>query len=208
MTEPLDFTAAGRKRNAPQPPPTADHPPVQRKSPKRSKVGTPTPTKPPPGTVPSERTQGSARTIRIRIVLVLASVFVIAAIGGFVLLARGRNSGPSTMALNRYCVLATQLQDLSLGSHAASAPGKFDGSPNDFQRLIKLVGTTTFADLENTAPSQISGDVKSIDLGLRDAASGSRTALESSAFARSVLKTEMYRAQHCPSGATSVNNGS
>ena len=135
---------------------------------------------------------------------VLLPIVLVAVVAG-VLVLRSRGDGDlratATQAA-RYCGLAVQLDNLAVGTGAASAPGRYGGPREAYGTLLEQAGPM-LDELQSSAPKDIRGDVKTTVRSIRSAASGEAGAVESVKFSEAVRRTTDFRSRSCVDAGTS-----
>jgi hypothetical protein len=120
---------------------------------------------------------------------------VLAALG--VLSACGSDDGSQVFRVGRYCDLALQFESVALASGASSEPGRYDGPPEAFSRLLAQMGATV-EELQATAPKAVRSDLDIVLGALRDAGQGDTGSTATASFAEANQHVERFRQDSCP----------
>jgi hypothetical protein len=155
----------------------------------------------PPATPPTSK---GKRPGARRLLIILAAIALVGA-AAFVavkVLDVGGDSDDDALTLARYCQLATQLDQVSMATGAASAPGIYDGTPDEIKAALDQMGATT-AELRSTAPGDVKGDIRSIVDALERAASGDSGVARSASFTEATKRLRSQRDANCSTGAGS-----
>jgi uncharacterized protein HemX len=205
MTEPLDFTAAGRKKNSTQ---TVPAPQMKTTSPKRLPTGKRSPKsgrKPSPSPRrPLARSQASTA----QMVLAGVAVLVVAAIVGYFLFGRGgkkvaaprvaQNSSSNAQMFARYCDLAKEFDGLA--PLTASAGGTADTSVSTSSRILQEMGAT-IAEMRTDAPAAVRSDVAAMVAALQEAGNGNLSGIQSPSYLAQRQRISTFRQKTCNYGA-------
>lgn len=110
------------------------------------------------------------------------------------------NAAPVEVA--RFCQLGDQLDQVSLFTGAASAPGVYDGPPEKIKAAVDQMGPA-LEELRSLAPKPVGGDVDAFTDAIKEAATGDPSAVTASGFAESVRRLSSYRTRNCGAGVGS-----
>lgn len=184
MTEPLDFTKAGRDKAA-----AAAAPPPQ-KAPDRPRRD---------GTSPSTLDRASKSKLLIALVVIAAVI-----IGVVFVVSRNKTSSTKTLAMNaaRYCQLSIQFDSAASGTGASSTPGMFDGPATAMAELLKQTGPT-LSEMRSDAPSAVRSDVDTVVSAVEKAAKGDRSGVVAPTFAAAQQRLDTYQRTTCSAGGGS-----
>lgn len=171
MSQPLDFSSGARKPAPPQ---------TNRGRPPR----------------PSGGPAGKKRllTILALVVLLLGGGYVAVVVFDVF----GREDDTLTGA-TRYCVLAGQLDQVSLTTGAASSTGIYDGPSEKVKAAVGQMGTG-LQDLRRLAPTAVNHDQGVVLDALKKAAAGDSTQVRTPAFAEAAARVRAFTASHCGGG--------
>lgn len=161
MNQPLDFSGVGRAKPAPQAP---NKPGGERK-------------RPPGGrrSAPEKRTR-----------LIAAAVAVAVVGGGAVYFTRSSDDSVAAakLAEPRYCLLATQLTGQLLAAGVpAEGPVPESVGPDAIKPVLTRMGAD-LDELEDSAPSEVSDDVKTVVAAVRQAGDGEVSQIKTAGFLR------------------------
>jgi len=142
----------------------------------------------------------------MRTVVVTVAVLALAGTGGFLLFGRGRSQRSDAASSARYCQLAGQLDQVSVGSGAASASGVYDGTADKFRLAVGQMGDS-LNEFKIVAPQAVKHDTGVVVEALRRAALGDPSRVNDPAFTRTAQRLDTYRSTHCVTGGGSTGEG-
>jgi hypothetical protein len=171
MSQPLDFSAGGRK-----------------------------PAAAPPQQAPRRRGPGAKKgRLLLALVALLAAAGFLAVVV-FDVFAEEDTTG-AALDHQRYCQLARELDQVSVGTGAASAAGVYDGDAEKIKAAVDQMGPT-LAELRSVAPPPVDDDVAAVTRGLERAGDGDAGAVQGPTFREAALRASRYHLTNCSSGAS------
>jgi hypothetical protein len=180
MTEPLDFTSAGRQRAGQQ-------------------------TQPPPR--PALKKQKRQKNLdpwwKSTKALVALAVIVVVVIGFLVVRSRGGDSAKAAAQKQAdSCQVSRQFDLVASTTGAASASGTFDGPPPAMAKFVSE-SKSIVSKMKSLAPATVQSDLDIVVAAASKAAQGDRSALDSPAFTTAHNGLLTYQGGACPSGGDS-----